>query len=179
MSRSIVVYSVPPGPLGQAWGSRDAGLKRALAAAVGVETPEQVAAAHRLVDGLPPTHEAPAVIHGFELVCARFGRSLPNRSLSPAPSGFLDALERELKAQQFPFTIYRLIMGGGPLKLPWADDFPTVGHIDPGVVQAAAVRVQARPLTSPDPDLDAALAELGDWATIAAPPGDMLVGFWY
>jgi hypothetical protein len=28
-----VVSSVPPGPLGQAWGSRDAGLKRALAAA--------------------------------------------------------------------------------------------------------------------------------------------------
>jgi hypothetical protein len=179
MSRSVVVYSVPPDPLGQAWGSRDAGLKRSLAAAAGAETPEQVAAAHRLVDGLPPTHEAPAVIHGFELVCARFGRTLPNRSLSPAPGDFLDALDRELKAQQFPFTIYRLILGGGPLKLPWADDFPTVGHIEPAVVQAAAVRAQDQPLTSPNPDLDAALFELGNWVATAAPRGDMLVGFWY
>jgi hypothetical protein len=69
--------------------------------------------------------------------------------------------------------------GRGPLKLPCADDFPTVGHVQPAVVLAAAARAQAQPLPSPNPDLDAAHSELGDGVATAAPRGDILIGFWY
>jgi hypothetical protein len=92
---------------------------------------------------------------------------------------FLARLDRELALRQFPFTISKLIIGGGPAKLPWADDFPTVGHIEPMLVQVAAQFLKAHPLSSDAADIESAFVDVGDWVDVAASRGDMLVGFWY
>lgn len=174
MSRAVTIYSVPGAPLSTVVGSRDAKLKRALGG-----DPEQVAAAGQLLDGVELTQTPAAIIHGFELLCAHWGRALPSNSLSPTSTDLLERFEGELVARRAPLRIYRLIMGGGPLGLPWADDFPTVGHAPPDVVAAMAQYLAAHPLDSNDALLSDFFADLTDWVAVARPRGDTLVGFWY
>lgn len=175
MSRDVTVYSVAPDPLLRGLGSRSPSLKAALQAA----DEDQLRAARQLVDGTTPTDPPPAVIHGFELLCRNAGRLVPSNGISPLHSDFLSRLDQELAVRQFPFTISKLIMGGGPARLPWADDFPTVGHVEPMLVQVAAQFLKVRPLSSNDSDIETAFADVTDWVEVATSRGDMLVGFWY
>lgn len=174
MSRGVTVYSVSA-HLSHAIGSRDESIKNRLRA----EDPQQLAAARQLVDGVTPSSDPATVIHAFEIICQTMGRLVPSNSLSPLPADFLEIVDRELAQRRLPFTVSQLIMGGGPLRLPWAADFPTVGHVEAGVVQAAAQQLNAQPLTSENADIEGVIVDVGDWLEVAAPRGDMLVGFWY
>lgn len=176
MSVSGVVYSVPPGKLLGAFGSGDLSLKRALN--LGKDPQSNAIAA--LIDGKPqPLKRRPAlVLHGFERLCAHFGRSF-GCSFSPTDIDLLNQVDAELKAHRLPLSLMNLIYDPPPLPLPATDDFPTVGHIDAHRIQAAAADLPPDGLVSDDPKIDAILFDLSEWVVIAAARHDMLVGFSY
>jgi hypothetical protein len=75
--------------------------------------------------------------------------------------------------------ISKLIYGGGPLRLPPADDFPTVGHADERLVELADEQRRAGLLKARDEEVESVFVELGHWIEVAAARKDMLVGFCY
>jgi hypothetical protein len=176
MSRGMMVYCVPPERLTQALGSRAAALKQGLKLGNDVQS----RATARFIDEGAVADCDPGVrIHAFERLCEYLGRALPNSSVSPVKLEFLDAVDAELTQASFCLTLSKLIYGGGPLGLPPADDFPTVGHADARLVELAEEQRRAGLLKSGDEDVANVLLELGDWIEIAAARKSMLVGFCY
>lgn len=176
MSRGVMIYSVPPERLRQALGSRASALKAGLK--LGSDAQSQATA--RFIDeGSVPDCDAGVRIHAFERLCEYLGRSLPNSSVSPVKLEFLEKVDAELEQLSFCLNLSRLIYGGGPLGLPPADDFPTVGHADARRVELAEEQRQSGLLKSSDQEVESVLIELGDWIQVAAARKDMLVGFCY
>ena len=176
MSRGVKVYSVPPERLRQALGSRASALKAGLK--LGSDAQSQATA--RFIDeGTVPDCDAGVRIHAFERLCGYLGRSLPNRSVSPVKLEFLEEVDAELKQLRFCLGLSKLIYGGGPLRLPPADDFPTVGHADVRLVELAEEQRRTGLLKSGDDEVESVFVELADWIEVAAARKDLLVGFCY
>jgi hypothetical protein len=176
MSRGVMIYSVPPERLRQALGSRASALKAGLKLG---SDPQSQATARFVDEGAVPDCDAGVRIHAFERLCEYLGRSLPNRSVSPVKLEFLEKVDQELEQLSFCLGISKLIYGGGPLRLPPADDFPTVGHADERLVELADEQRRAGLLKSRDEEVESVFVELGDWIEVAAARKDMLVGFCY
>ncbi len=175
MSRGVMIYSVPPERLRQALGSRASALKAGLK--LGSDPQSQATA--RFIDEVRCRTAMRASASAFERLCEYLGRSLPNSSVSPVKLEFLEKVDAELEQLSFCLSLSRLIYGGGPLGLPPADDFPTVGHADARRVELAEEQRQSGILKSSDQEVESVLIELGDWIQVAAARKDMLVGFCY
>lgn len=171
-----MIYSVPPARLDQALGSRASALKHGMKLA---DDPESQAAARFIDEGAVPDCDPGVRIHAFERLCDYLGRSLPNSSVSPVRLELLDVVDEELERVNFCLTMAKLIYGGGPLHLPWADDFPTVGHADARLVELADGQRRAGLLKSGNERVADVFVELSEWIEIAAARKDMLVGFSY
>jgi len=176
MSRGVMIYSVPPERLRQALGSGAAALKQGLKLG---SDPQSLATARFIDEGSVPDCDPGVRIHAFERLCEYLGRILPNSSVSPVKLDFLDKVDAELEQASFCLTLSRLIYGGGPLGLPPADDFPTVGHADARRVELAEQQRRAGLLKAGDEDVESVLIELGEWVEVAAARKDILVGFCY
>jgi hypothetical protein len=171
-----MVYSVPPEELRRALGSRSTDLKKAM----GLGKDPQSAAAERFIDAGAVTGGDPGVrIHAFEKICAHLGRLLPNGSVSPVRLEFLDVVDEELQRLGFALSLNGLIYGGGPLGLPPADDFPSVGHAEAERVARAEVQRREGLLDRIEGDAEDVMMDLSDWVEISAARKDMLVGFCY
>ncbi len=176
MSRGVMLYSVPPERLRQALGSRASALKAGLKLG---SDPQSQATARFIDEGSVPDCDSGVRIHAFERLCEYLGRSLPNSSVSPVKLDFLEKVDQELERVSFCLSLSKLIYGGGPLSLPPADDFPTVGHADARLVELADEQRRAGLLKSGDEEIASVFAELSDWVEVAAARKDMLVGFCY
>jgi hypothetical protein len=136
-----------------------------------------------IVDGVANVRaRAPQYGYGLELACRMFGEPLDNGGFMPSSLDWVKEVDVVLRAQECRFAVEDLALGRPPIRIPAADDFPSIGTVGPDTIAAAR---------APDPEagpekMRPALREVAAWIvraqTLAAedPSGRWaLVGFWY
>lgn len=86
-----------------------------------------VDAAHAAADD----EDVPGYLFGYalEIVCREIGDRLPNRAFSGMGSEYFEAIDAALKKAKSTRTISSIVNRGDPMKLPFIDDFPSIGWL--------------------------------------------------
>lgn len=136
-----------------------------------------------IVDGSANVRErAPHYGYGLELLCRMLGEPLGNEGFMPSSLERVQEIDRVLRAQDCRFATEDLALGRPPIRIPAADDFPSIGTVGPEAIASARA---PDPETAPE-QLRPALREVAAWiarakALATEDPGGRwaLIGFWY
>jgi hypothetical protein len=129
-------------------------------------------------------NEEVGFVYGYalEFVCLHFGDSLPNDHWSAMRSEWADRADKALESAGVPEEALRLTLlmhGGSPVRLPLIEDFPFIGHMKLGEIEAALQAFGQDQLAKVrDKELREALSEVRGWLLTCAESKRDLICFY-
>lgn len=163
MSTPVYAYAVPLALLRSARQGGEAAAK--VRGAMGGNVP---ASMERFFTGAALANRDETV-EVIERLCRAVGRRLPSRLGGGISVKLMDRVDEQLARSGLPetFRMSNLVFGGSPVRdLPWPEESPSVGYIEPEVVAVAIEQFASDPPTSDDADVDEVLSELEDWLVL-------------
>ncbi len=121
--------------------------------------------------------------YAFELLCDHFGRALNNSMWSAIGIEWVEQVEEAMKQagiDEHAISVSSHLMNrGAPVSIPTPDDFPAVGYLRRGEIDAAAQALDSADLSEMDEDLMESVEQLRQWCARCRELGTDLVCFYY
>ena len=145
----------------------------------GTPSPENVLA--QLVNGGPYDDRIGfAYAYALEALIETYGAMLDNNAWYPVPLEWAKAVEQQFERLGASVPVERLVLGGSPVPLPRAEDFPLIGHLEAEEVHALNLAVRSLDLsTIEDASLRASVHGIRTWFDNAARLSHGLVCFYH
>ena len=196
MSYGITPIAVRLAEVRRAFGSRDAVLASAIREEFAYrfeqdrcdeddeDEPSLDEALYEIIEGKPQRgHYGHKYAYALEMICLHLGERLPDRCLSAMRGEWADAVERALAGSGVPRDVFSLLdhlmYRGAPVAIPVPGDFPFIGYLKSEEVGAALGAVESADVSTLDPELREAVAEVRGWLEACAASACDLVCFYY
>jgi hypothetical protein len=163
VSSPVYAYAVPLALLREA--RRGGEAAASVRAALGAKITEPV---ERFLTGAPLT-DGNETVEVIERLCRALGRPLPGNLGGGISVKLMERVDEQLAQAGLPqrFQMTNLVFGGSPVRdLPWPEESPSVGYIEPEVLAIAIERFASDPPTSEDVHVDGVLSLIEDWLVL-------------